>query len=122
MTPEMYQTAEQAHRETQQDQQAEEWGFATVELAELVKRWGKAAVLREVMSLPDIASLPRSSFAFQPTCEQCVNWRPRRAATLSNGSTTQLGGFCEARAAADLAQMPTGYAERCQLFEEKIPF
>ena len=121
MTPEMYQTAEQAHRETQQDQQAEEWGFATVELADLVKRWGKATVIREVMSQPDTAP-PQSSFAFQPTCEQCVNWRPRRTAVLGNGSTTQVGGFCEARAAADLAQMPTGYAERCQLFEEKIPF
>ena len=33
--------AAQAHREQQHDQQAEEWGLATLELAELVRIWGK---------------------------------------------------------------------------------
>ncbi|NEP15448.1 MAG: hypothetical protein F6J97_00925 [Leptolyngbya sp. SIO4C1] len=109
---------EQADREQQQDQQAEEWGFAVLELAELVKRWGKAAIARELAALPDTSPV----IDYAPTCEQCVNWRPQRAAALANGTTAQLGDFCEARAAADLEQLPKDYAERCSLYEEKIPF
>lgn len=120
MTPEMYQAVAQRCHETQQEQQAEEWGFATLELATLVRRWGRAAVLREVMSLPETP--PQATFAHQPICSQCVNWRPARAARRGDGRTTPVGGFCEVRAAAELVQMPSDYARCCPFYEENIPF
>ncbi|MEO1391076.1 MAG: hypothetical protein AAFV85_27395 [Cyanobacteria bacterium J06634_6] len=112
----------QEKREQQQDQQAEEWGFALLELAELVRRWGKEAISRELASLPDTAPAAAYVKNYKPTCNQCVNWRPPRALQLANGTSHQSIGFCEARAAAEMEQMPKEYAERCRLYEEKIPF
>lgn len=112
----------QATRTQHQDQAADEWGFAVLELTELVRRWGKAAIAHELAALPDTCPADGPAPAFQPTCEQCVRWRPQRAAALADGSTAQLGGFCEARAAADLEQKPKDYAARCRLFQEEIPF
>ncbi|MEL7224986.1 MAG: hypothetical protein AAGL17_08970, partial [Cyanobacteria bacterium J06576_12] len=47
------QTVEQAKREAYQDQAAEEWDFALSELAQLVRRWGKAAIAKELSNLPE---------------------------------------------------------------------
>lgn len=108
MTPEMYQTAEQEKREIQQDQQAEEWGFAMLELAELVKRWGKKVIARELAKLP-----PRPPATFQKTCGMCHHHR-------------QNPEHCSLRAAADVdfISLPatSTHAENCPFFTEDFPF
>ena len=54
MTYEIYQEIEQERREALEDQKAEEWGFALLEIAELVRVWGYEAVLAEVEKIkPD---------------------------------------------------------------------
>ena len=108
MTPEMYQTAEQERRETQQDQQALEWGFATLELAELVKRWGKDEIARELAKLP-----PCPPATFQKTCGMCQHHRLNPE-------------HCSLRAAADLdfigLAATSTHAENCPFFTEDCPF
>ena len=49
-------------------EKAEEWGFATLELAELVRRWGKQAIETELAKLPDTPPMQHP-----PLCAQCVN-------------------------------------------------
>ncbi|MBE9067191.1 hypothetical protein IQ260_11040 [Leptolyngbya cf. ectocarpi LEGE 11479] len=107
----------QERRERQDDQKAEEWGFATLELAELVRVWGKQAIETELAELPDTPPLQ-----YQPLCAQCVNWRPPRLLELSNGSTYMSPGLCELRAASDLAQMPQHYAAKCSFYDPDTPF
>lgn len=111
---------EQEAREKAADQQAEEWGFATAELAELVRIWGKAAIAKELAKYPDTQPADKPSYA--PQCGQCVQWRSARPLQLSDGSTVTVPGSCQLRAAADLEQMPQDYAARCHHYEENIPF
>lgn len=51
MTYEIYQKTEQQQREVIADQKAEEWGFALLEIAELVRVWGYEEIFREVRKL-----------------------------------------------------------------------
>ncbi|MEO0644809.1 MAG: hypothetical protein AAFZ17_01435 [Cyanobacteria bacterium J06650_10] len=108
MTPEMYQISEQENRESQQDQQAEEWGFATLELSELVKRWGKDVIARELAKLPDATPAP-----FEKTCGMCQHHRLNPE-------------HCSLRAAADLDYISfpatSTHAENCPFFTEDCPF
>ncbi|NEZ54227.1 hypothetical protein [Adonisia turfae] len=107
----------QERREKQDVAEAEEWGFAMLELAELVKRWGKQAIANELAKLPDTSPMQH-----QPLCAQCVNWRPPRPIPLSNGTTHMSLGLCELRAASDLAQLPQHYAGKCSFYEPDTPF
>ncbi|MFG6100541.1 hypothetical protein SPB21_35210 [Leptothoe sp. ISB3NOV94-8A] len=107
----------QEAQERQDLEKNEEWGFAMLELAELVKRWGKVAIATELAKLPDTPPMQ-----YQPLCAQCVNWRPPRPIELSNGSTYMSLGLCELRAASDLAQMPQHYAAKCSFYEPDTPF
>ncbi|NEP62695.1 MAG: hypothetical protein F6K31_38210 [Symploca sp. SIO2G7] len=108
----------QQRREQDADQRGEEWGFATLELAELVRIWGKQAIETELAKLPDTPPLQEQ----QPLCAQCVNWRPPRPLELSNGATYMSMELCELRAASDLAQMPQHYAANCSFYEPDTPF
>ena len=107
----------QRRREDESAQRAEEWGFATLELAELVRIWGKQAIADELAQLPDAPPQPH-----RPLCAQCINWRPPRPLGLSNGSTYISPGLCELRAASDLVQMPQHYAAKCSFYEPDTPF
>ena len=98
-------------------EKAEEWGFATLELAELVRRWGKQAIETELAKLPDTPPMQHP-----PLCAQCVNWRPPRPIALSNGNTHMSLGLCELRAASDLVQMPQHYAAKCSFYEPDTAF
>ncbi|EDX82518.1 hypothetical protein S7335_1222 [Synechococcus sp. PCC 7335] len=60
--------------------------------------------------------------ATPPVCAQCENWQYRRQLHRADGTAQYSPGFCAVRAAADLKQMSQGYAARCQLYEEAIPF
>ena len=110
----------QAQRVQEADQQSEEWGFDCLTLAEMVKRWGKAAIVTELARYPDIA--PEATATYQLQCAQCVNWRSPRPRRLSNGNIHTSPGFCELRAASDQAQESQTYASQCPFFEEVIPF
>ena len=55
-------------------------------------------------------------------CSQCINWRPDRQLHLADGSSQSTPGFCSARAAADLPQIPQTYAQDCAFYVEEIPF
>ena len=105
----------QDRREKEATQRSEEWGFATLELAELVRVWGKQAIADELAQLPDTPP-------HRPLCAQCVNWRPPHPLELSNGSTYTRPGLCELRAASDLVQMPQHYAAKCSFYEPDTPF
>jgi hypothetical protein len=107
----------QERREKEASQKAEEWSFATLELAELVRIWGKQAIETELAKLPDTPPMQH-----QPLCAQCVSWRPPRPLLLSNGTTHMSLGLCELRAASDLAQMPQHYASRCRFYSPDVPF
>ena len=107
----------QERREKEDVAKAEEWGFATLELAELVRRWGKQVIETELTKLPDTPPM-----LYQPLCAQCVHWRPPCPMPLSNGNTYTRPGFCELRAASDLAQMPQHYAAKCSFYEPDTPF
>lgn len=108
MTPEMYQISEQERRESEQDQRAEEWGFAMLELTELVKRWGKDAIARELAKLPDTTPKP-----FEKTCGMCQHHRLNPE-------------HCSLRAAADFDYISfaatSTHAESCPFFTEDCPF
>ena len=67
------QTLEQDKRETYQDQAAEEWEFALSELTQLVQRWGKSAIAKELSKLPEIDVDMWKDWV--PSCDECVNWR-----------------------------------------------
>lgn len=59
----------------------------------------------------------------QKVCAQCVNWQLERMLHLADGTIRPTPGFCTARAAADLPQMPSDHAERCKVYEvEEAPF
>ena len=58
----------------------------------------------------------------QKVCAQCVNWQPERHLYLANGTVRTAPGFCTARAAAELQQMPSDYAERCPFYDVEEPF
>ena len=107
----------QQRREKEDLERAEEWGFATLELAELVRIWGKQAIVDELAKLSDTPPLPH-----QPLCAQCVNWRPPQPMPLSNGKTYMSLGLCTLRASSDLAQMPQHYAAKCAFYEADTPF
>ena len=107
----------QERREKQDLEKLKEWGFATLELAELVRIWGKQAIEAELATLPDTPPMQH-----RPLCAQCVNWRPPRPMPLSNGNTYMSLGLCELRAASDLAQMPQHYAAKCSFYEPDTPF
>ena len=108
----------QQRRENQDVKTAEEWGFATLELAELVRIWGKQTIETELAKLPDMPPLQ-----YQPLCAQCVNWRPPHPIELSNGATCCMSmGLCTLRAASDLVQMPQHYAAKCSFYEPDTPF
>ena len=107
----------QERREKEDVAKAEEWGFATLELVELVRIWGKKAIATELAKLPDTPPMQ-----YQPLCAQCVNRRPPRPMPLSNGNTYISLGLCELRAASDLAQMPQHYAAKCSFYEPDTPF
>ena len=107
----------QEAQERQDLEKSEEWGFAMLELAELVKRWGKVAIQTELATYPDTPPT-----LYQPLCAQCVNWRPPDPKPLSNGKTFMSLGLCELRAAGDLAQMPQHYAAKCSFYEPDTPF
>ena len=107
----------QERREKEATERAEEWGFATLELAELVRVWGKHAIETELAKLPEVPPLQH-----QPLCAQCVNWRPPRPIELSNGASYMSLGLCELRAASDLVQMPQHYAAKCSFYEPDTPF
>ena len=107
----------QERREKEDVAKAEEWGFATLELAELVRVWGKVAIATELAKLPDTPPMQP-----QPLCAQCVNWRPPRPMPLSNSNTYTSLGLCELRAASDLAQMPQHYAAKCSFYQPDTPF
>ena len=109
MTPETYYELEQEKLAMQQESRAEEWGFACLELAELVRRWGKAAIQKELDGLTDRAEWPQP----QPHCSQCMNWQEPRS--------TNRPGFCVPRAAASLEQKPQSYAAQCPFFDQ-MPF
>ena len=98
-------------------EKSEEWGFATLELAELVRRWGKQTIEAELAKLPDTPPMQH-----QPLCAQCVNWRPPHPIPLSDGNTYMSLGLCALRAASDLAQMPQHYAGKCSFYEPDTPF
>lgn len=51
--PELAYTQEQAQREAQDSAQMEQWGWDSLELAEIVKRWGIQAVLAELKAQHD---------------------------------------------------------------------
>lgn len=107
----------QDRREKEATEKSEEWGFATLELAELVRIWGKQAITDELDQLPDTPPLQH-----QPLCAQCVNWRPPHPMPLSNGQTFMSLGLCELRAASDLVQMPQHYAAKCSFYEPDTLF
>ena len=114
MTLELYQIQEQECREAQQNQQAEDWGFAALELAELVKRWGKVAIATELATYPDpIVSA---------NCSNCIHWRLEKELLLADGSTFTTRPYCSLRAASDLLQLPQTYADRCQFYDPNTPF
>ncbi len=69
-------------------------------------------------SIPTTNAPPPS---FPPVCEQCINWKPAQTVVTGFGIQTH-GGFCAARAAADLFQMHPSYAAKCRLFVEEVPF
>jgi len=115
MTPEIYYELEQEKLEQQQESLAEEWGFACLELAELVRRWGKAAIQKELDELSD-----RTEW-LQPQCGQCMHWNVDKNLALSNGNRYSRPGFCELRASADLEQKPQNYAAQCPFFDQ-LPF
>ncbi|MEO0516308.1 MAG: hypothetical protein AAF171_03295 [Cyanobacteria bacterium P01_A01_bin.116] len=112
--------AEQTKREAYQDQAAEEWDFALSELAQLVRRWGKAAIAKELSNLPETDVDMWKDWV--PSCHECVNWRCARTFKLSDGSLYAADGFCKTRAGASLEQMPQDYARTCRLFELDCPF
>lgn len=114
------QTEAQIKREEYQDQVAEEWSFALLELNQLVRRWGKAAISKELSALPDMdVDLWKD---WTPSCDECVNWRCACTLKLSNGALYVADGFCRARAAASLEQMPRDYAKACRFFRLDCPF
>ena len=114
------QTLEQAKREAYQDQAAEEWEFALSELTQLVRRWGKATIAKELADLPETDADIWKDWV--PSCHKCVNWRCARTFKLSDGSLYAADGFCQARAAVSLEQMPQDYARACHFFELDCPF
>ena len=68
-----------------------------------------AATAKPIAPLTPIATTPR------PVCAQCCNWKPYEY-------VNRRGGFCEARAEADMAQKPQDYAPDCFLYEQAVPF
>ncbi|MFK8186018.1 MAG: hypothetical protein AB8B99_21800 [Phormidesmis sp.] len=81
------------------------------------------AALRD--SCADWVEAEASQHAFQPlpkVCAQCLNWENERLLHLADDSTWRRLGYCAARGAADLPQLPQNYAERCKLYEEEMPF
>lgn len=62
------QTLEQAKREAYQDQAAEEWEFALSELTQLVRRWGKATIAKELSKIPEIDVDMRKDWV--PSCDE----------------------------------------------------
>ena len=107
-------------QERQDLEKSKEWGFATLELAELVKRWGKVAIEAQLATYPDTPLDATSTHEAQ--CAQCVNWRPSRTLTLADGDSYTTHPFCALRAASDLMQMPQSYASRCHFYESAVPF
>lgn len=106
--------AEQERHKEQACQKDEEWGFAMLELAELVKRWGKVAIATELSTYPDpIVSA---------TCTNCLHWRLARKLLLADGNTFTTRPYCSLRAASDLLQLPQSYADRCQFYDPNTPF
>ena len=101
-------------QERQDIEKSEEWGFAMLELAELVKRWGKVAIETELSTYPDpIVSA---------TCSNCIHWRLAKKLELADGSTFTTRPYCSLRAASDLLQLPQSYADRCRFYDPNTPF
>ncbi len=101
-------------QERQDVEKSEEWGFATLELAKLVKRWGKVAIETELATYPDpIVSA---------NCSHCIHWRLAKELLLADGSTFTTRPYCSLRAASDLLQLPQSYADRCQFYDPNTPF
>ncbi|MEM6452995.1 MAG: hypothetical protein AAF703_22095 [Cyanobacteria bacterium P01_D01_bin.105] len=114
--------AEQDKREQQQDEAAEEWGFVSLELAQMVQRWGKDLILQEVSAFPENQPIAPASEPFVPLCKYCTSWQAPRLLKLSDGTTYQTPGYCQSRAAAELEQMPDDYAKICAFFQLDCPF
>lgn len=114
------QTKEQTKREEYQDQAAEEWALALMELAQLVRRWSKATIAEELSKLSDADTDVWQEWT--PSCNECENWRSARTFQLSSGALYQADGFCQVRATASLEQMPQDYARVCRFFELDCPF
>lgn len=108
----------QTRREVESDQRAEEWAFATLEIAELVRVWGKAAIEAE---LTQYANKPPQQ-KWGPQCSQCVNWQLSRALERADGTIFNTPSYCRLRGDSELDQMPQDYASRCHFYEPNCPF
>ena len=110
-----YLDLEQASREIQVDQVSLEWGCVQGELAEMVRLWGKLAILNAVELLPEELPAPVPP----RSCQDCLHWR--QSVPVLDGEQP-VADFCQHRAELELSQLSPKHAKTCPVFVEKDSF